>query len=253
MDSSLSRRGVLAVGAAGAAAMIAGDLLAKAEPQPGGKTGLRALFAQAYKDGEYVLPNLPYAYDALEPLYSAETLRIHHDKHHAGYVRNLNKTLAQLKEARSSGDFSRVQALSRDLAFNGSGHVLHTLFWHSMKPGGGDMPPALRAAMEESFGSVEGAQKQFAEASKAVEASGWGVLAYEPIAQRLVILQCEKHQDLTIWGVTPILVCDVWEHAYYLQYQNNRGQWVDNFMKLANWEFAAHALSAAGYVPTQGG
>jgi Fe-Mn family superoxide dismutase len=107
------------------------------------------------------------------------------------------------------------------------------------------VPEDLAGAMKQSFGSVQAGQKQFAAATKAVEGSGWGVLAFEPVGRQLVILQAEKHQNLSIWGVVPLLVCDVWEHAYYLQFANDRGQWVENFMKLANWSFAARRLAWA--------
>lgn len=238
-----SRRDVLKTGSFGMlGAGIAGNLVL------GLGTSSGAMAADAlglgYADGVYKLPPLPYGYDALEPLYEERTLRIHHDKHHAGYVRGLNSTLEKLEKARQSGDYSSIKALSRDLAFNGSGHVLHTLFWNSMSPDQLDMPESLSQAITKSFGSVEAAKKQFAAATKAVEGSGWGVLAYEPMAEKLLIFQAEKHQNLTMWGVTPLLVCDVWEHAYYLQYANNRGEWVDNFFKMANWPFAAHRLEA---------
>jgi Fe-Mn family superoxide dismutase len=199
----------------------------------------------AYQGNAYTLPPLPYPYDALEPLYDERTLRIHHTRHHAGYVNGLNSTLTKLQAARASGDFSSIKALSRDLAFNGSGHVLHTLFWHSMSPDKPAIPDGLRQAMIQSFGSVEAATKQLAAAAKAAEASGWGVLAYEPIADRLLILQAEKHQNLAFTDAIALLVCDVWEHAYYLKYANDRGAWVDNFMRMANWPFAAQRLEAA--------
>jgi len=205
-----------------------------------------SIAAEMYENSEYTLPDLPYAYDALEPTYDEETLRIHHDKHHATYVTKFNAALSGLKDARKRNDYASVQALSNAIAFNGSGHVLHTLFWHSMKPGGsGEMPADLKTAIDKSFGSASSAKSQFAAAAKAVEGSGWAILALEPVAEELMILQCEKHQNLTIWGVAPLLVCDVWEHAYYLQYQNDRGKWVDSFMTLANWDFAAERLAEA--------
>lgn len=205
------------------------------------------VFSDAFANGQYTLPALPYGYDALEPMYDQQTLKLHHDKHHAAYVAGLNAALTKLDGARKAKDFAAVKAASIDLAFNGSGHILHTLFWHSMKPGGngGQMPFEIKQAFDESFGSSESAQAHFAAATKAVEGSGWGVLAFEPVSQKLVILQCEKHQNLTVWGVVPILVCDVWEHAYYLKYQNNRAEWVDTFMKLANWDFVTERLDAA--------
>jgi Fe-Mn family superoxide dismutase len=251
MEARFTRRSVLKMGTTAAAAAMAGKLFAQKTIEPlsnmrkGTKMEHMKFFTDAYKNGEYTLPKLPYAYDALEPLYDEQTLKIHHDKHHAGYVKNLNAAVSKLEQARANGDFSSIQSLSNSLAFNGSGHILHTMFWHSMKPGGngGDMPDEIERALNDSFGSAKNAQAQFAAATKAVEASGWGIMAWEPVAQKLLILQCEKHQNLTIWGVMPILVCDVWEHAYYLKYQNNRAEWVDNFMKLANWEFAAERLA----------
>jgi Fe-Mn family superoxide dismutase len=114
-----------------------------------------------------------------------------------------------------------------------------------MSPDKPQMPAGFAEAITKSFGSEQNARSQFAAATKAVEGSGWGVLVYEPIADKLLVLQCEKHQNLTIWNTVPLLVCDVWEHAYYLQYQNNRATWVDNFMKLANWPFAAARLEQA--------
>jgi Fe-Mn family superoxide dismutase len=207
-------------------------------PAPAGRGAL----AGTYEKGEYRLPPLPYDYSALEPLYDEKTLRIHHDRHHAAYVKGLDKTLQKLETAREANDYSSIQSLCGQLAFHGSGHVLHTLFWHSMSPGTPQVPPGLAAALTRSFGSVPKAQSQFAAATKAVEGSGWGVLVYEPVADRLLVLQYEKHQNLTICNTVPLLVCDVWEHAYYLQYQNNRSNWVDSFMKLADWPFAAARL-----------
>ncbi len=205
-------------------------------------TATREAFEGAYENGKYQLPPLPYGYTALEPLYDEETLRIHHTKHHATYVKGLNEALDKLAEARKDGDYRFIDHLSQLVAFNGSGHILHTLFWHSMSPDKPEMPASLGDALTESFGSIENAQQQFAAATKKVEGSGWGLLAYEPLADKLLILQCEKHQNLTMWNTIPLLVCDVWEHAYYLKYRNDRPAWVDNFMKLANWPFAAFRL-----------
>ena len=199
-----------------------------------------------YKDGKYVLPELPYAYNALEPLYDEQTVRLHHDKHHAAYVNGLNAALEKLEAARKTNNFADVKALSKAVAFHGSGHILHSLFWHSMRPGGaGEIPGEMEKAMKDSFGTVESCKAQFAAAAKDVEGSGWAILAYEPFADKLLILQAEKHQDLTVWGVQPLLVCDVWEHAYYLKYQNRRAEWVDTFMKMADWQFAAERLAQA--------
>jgi len=186
--------------------------------------------------GECKLLPLPYPYDGLEPYIDKMTLTIHHDKHHAGYVKNFNITLRKLSEARMSGDFSLIKHWSRELAFHGSGHVLHTLYWDNMSPKGGGKPRGeLLAAMEKSFGEFDRFKKQFVTATKAVEGSGWGIMAFEPFRGYLVILQAEKHQDLAIWGVYPLLICDVWEHAYYLKYQNRRAEYVKNFFNLIHW------------------
>ncbi len=250
-DLKLTRRSVLEFSAAYALFAFAEKLFAEAD-DINANTGKDKkmetnIFAGAYENGQYILPQLPYDYDALEPFYDEETVRIHHDKHHAKYVKGLNDAMAKIETARKNNDYSAIQAVSNSLAFNGSGHVLHTLFWHSMKPGGneGKIPPDFSSVIGENFGSSDIMMQQFAAATKAVESNGWGVLAFEPVSNKVIILQCEKHQNLTIWGVVPLLVCDVWEHAYYLKYKNERDKWVDNFMKLANWELAARRLSEA--------
>ena len=246
MKSMLTRRDALrCAGAAAALAATGGRALGQTTPEARPGAACPPGFEGAYGDGKYLLPDLPYAADALEPHYDGRTLTIHHDRHHAGYVGGLNRTLEALGSARKDGDFTRIKPLSRALAFHGSGHMLHCLFWRSMTPNGAEVPDALGRAMTESFGSIGAGREQFAAATKAVEASGWGVLAYEPVAGRLLVLQCERHQDLTVWGVVPLLVCDVWEHAYYLKYQNRRGDWVNAFMKLADWDFAARRYRAA--------
>lgn len=194
----------------------------------------------------YELPKLPYAFNALAPAIEEKIVRIHYEKHHAGYVKGLNAALKKLEEARAAKNYESIKALSRDVAFHGSGHVLHTLYWNSMKPGGsGDPTGALLSAIERSFGAYESFKAQFLAAAKEVEASGWAVLAREPMADRLLVLQCEKHQNLTVWGVQPLMVCDVWEHAYYLQYQNRRADYVDAFYTLIDWPAAARRYEAA--------
>ena len=240
MRESISRRDALRLG--GTAAVLAMTGCAQADEDPAVAAG--AGLAGAFAAGQYVLPDLPYATDALAPHLSAEILTLHHDKHHAGYVRGLNVALDKLAAAREAGDFAQIKALSRALAFHGSGHVLHSLFWHSMSPDDGQASEEFLAAVQRDFGSVQAMQTQFAKASAAVEGSGWGVLAYEPVAGKLLVLQAEKHQNLTVWGAVPLLVCDVWEHAYYLQYQNKRADWVDAFMQLADWSFASERFTA---------
>jgi len=237
MSGSMSRRGMLkSVGVGVATAALAG-------------AGGASVFAQgrAVKSSlEYALPPLPYGYDDLEPGLEERVLHVHHDKHHAGYVKGLKATLAKLEAAREAGDFAAIKALSRDLAFTGSGHVLHDLYWKSMTPGeSGEPKGELAAALARDFGSLAAFQAQFLAATKKVEGSGWGVLVYEPVGARLLVLQVEKHQNLTVWGCAPLLVCDVWEHAYYVQYQNRRGDYVDAFWQLIDWPGVAERLKAA--------
>ena len=199
----------------------------------------------------YELPKLPYGFGDLAPEIDKSVLKTHYTKHHAGYVKGLNATLAKLSDARAAGDFSRIKALSRDLAFHGSGHILHSLYWQSMAgtslgrrvltlPTG-----PLRDALQRDFGSLGAFRLQFTAAANNVEGSGWALLVYEPMGRQLLILQVEKHQNLAICGAVPLLACDVWEHAYYDQYQNRRSEYVDNFYKLIDWPAVAGRFAAA--------
>lgn len=198
---------------------------------------------------QYTLPPLPYDYDALEPHIDAQTMRLHHDRHHAGYVRGLNAALADLAAVRNDGSpeaLARIRALTDALAFNGSGHLLHTVFWKNMKPGGGGEPSGdLARLIRRDFGGFDRFRTHFATAAKKVQGSGWGILAWEPLSRRLLVLGAEKHQNLTMWGCVPLLVIDVWEHAYYLKYQNNRGAYVEAFFNVINWDNVAERLEQA--------
>lgn len=194
------------------------------------------------------LPPLPYAYDALEPYIDEQTMRLHHDIHHAGYVAGLNNAETKLAEARANGDFGLVKHWEREAAFHGSGHLLHAIFWPNMIAA--DKAKAapqgdLAKAIEKDFGSYDAFKAQFIAASIAVEGSGWGILAYRPVDDSLVVLTAEKHQNLTQWGVIPLLVLDVWEHAYYLKYQNKRAEYVKNFFHIINWDDVADRYAKA--------
>lgn len=183
------------------------------------------------------LPKLPYDYDALEPYYDEETVRLHHGKHHQGYVNGLNSAEVKLEEARKSGDFALIKHWERELAFNGSGHILHTLFWENLAPANGNLPTGqLAEQIARDFSSFETFKKQFTAAAAAVEGSGWTLLVWNPMFKKLEILQAEKHQNLTQWGVKPLLVIDVWEHAFYLRYQNRKADFIDAWWHIVNWE-----------------
>jgi len=196
----------------------------------------------------YSLPNLPYAYNALEPYMDEATVRLHHGKHHAAYVNGLNASLEKLSGARQKGDFSAIRALSLAVAFHGSGHILHSLFWESMCEKERGVEPksgALFEAIVRDFGSIESFKKQFSEAAKTVEGSGWAILAYEPAGGRLLILQAENHQKQAFQGATPILCLDVWEHAYYISYKSDRGKYVESWWNICNWRGAEERLNVA--------
>ncbi|MGA5690359.1 superoxide dismutase [Cytobacillus pseudoceanisediminis] len=187
--------------------------------------------------GKHFLPPLPYDYSALEPHISGEIMRLHHDKHHQSYVDGLNKAEVMLQNARDNNDYSLVKHWSRELAFHGAGHYLHTIFWNNMRPEGGGKPSgALLKEINKYFGSFERFKSHFTEAAKQVEGVGWAILVWSPRARRLEILQSERHMLLTQWDTIPLLVLDVWEHAYYLQYKNNRGEYVKNWWNVVNWK-----------------
>ncbi|MCH7619259.1 MAG: superoxide dismutase [Candidatus Marinimicrobia bacterium] len=184
----------------------------------------------------HTLPELPYAYDALEPHIDEQTMRLHHDIHHNGYVTGLNNAEEKLAEARDSGEFGLTKHWEREAAFHGAGHLLHTIFWTNMGPDGGGEPGGeLSDAIKGDFGDFDKFKAHFSAAANQVEGSGWGILAYRPFDGKLVILQAEKHQNLTQWGVIPLLVIDVWEHAYYLKYQNKRPDYTAAFYNVINW------------------
>ncbi|MHB7979372.1 superoxide dismutase [Clostridium sporogenes] len=185
----------------------------------------------------HTLPNLNYDYNALEPYYDEKTLKIHHDIHHKAYVDGLNKAEQKLQEARESGNFTLIKHWEKEIAFHGSGHILHTLFWENMTPNGNLNPEgSIIERIKQDFGDYEKFKKQFTEAAIAVEGSGWTILAWNSMFQELVILQAEKHQNLTQWGVVPLLILDLWEHAYYLKYQNRRAEFINAWWNIVNWD-----------------
>jgi Fe-Mn family superoxide dismutase len=188
---------------------------------------------------EHKLPELPYAYDALEPHIDAKTMELHHDKHHAAYVKGLNEAEAALAKARAANDFAAIQTLSKKAAFHGAGHALHSLFWKVMAPagkgGGGEPAGDLADRIKRDFGSFAAFKGQFSAAAAAVEGNGWALLTYRAEDDRLLVLQAENHQKLSPWDAVPVLALDVWEHAYYLKYQNKRVDYVEAWWNLVDW------------------
>jgi Fe-Mn family superoxide dismutase len=194
----------------------------------------------------HTLPELPYAYDSFESVIDSETMHLHHDIHHNGYVTGLNNAEAGLEEARKNNDFKAIKHLSKEIAFHGSGHILHSIFWNNLSPDGGGTPSGeLAEAITRDFGSFDNMAAQLTAASNLVEGSGWGILGYNRIFGKLVVMQAEKHQDLAQWGTVPILVVDVWEHAYYLKYQNKRPAFVKALFDIFNWDDVAKRFAEA--------
>jgi Fe-Mn family superoxide dismutase len=194
----------------------------------------------------YKLPDLSYDYGELEPHLIGKIVELHHDKHHAAYVTGANQTLEKLHDARQKEDFATINQLEKGLAFHVSGHKLHSILWTNMSPqGGGEPTGAAKTQIEADFGTFGHFQKQFNAATLGVQGSGWGVLSWEPLAGKLLVQQVYDHQGEHAQGALPVLVCDIWEHAFYLQYQNRKAEWVAAFWKLINWDDVNRRLEAA--------
>ena len=194
----------------------------------------------------YALPQLPYDYSALEPHVSGKILELHHGKHHAAYVKNANATLERLDEARAKEDFTRLASLEKALAFNLSGHILHSIFWRNLSPkGGGEPDGELAEAIRRDFGAFAAFRRQFSETAGSIMGSGWAALVWEPVAGGLLITQIYDHQSNLSQSGVPLMVLDAWEHAYYLQYQNRKTEFFDALWSLWNWrDVSARFLSA---------
>ncbi|HKR42308.1 MAG TPA: superoxide dismutase [Paraburkholderia sp.] len=196
-------------------------------------------------DGKYAAAPLPFAYDALEPAIDARTVELHYNFHHKPAAAAANKAEEALAKARETNDFALVKFHTKELAFQLSSHILYTIYWTSISGKGGEPKGDLAKAIDTNFGSYEKFRTQLMAATIATEASGWGVVGYLPATGKLMILQCENHQRLTAWGIQPILVLDVFEHAYYLKYQNRRNEYVNQLFSIINWDNAAMRLQAA--------
>lgn len=193
---------------------------------------------------KYELSPLPYAYNALSPVISEEIMTLHHDKHHAAYVAGANAALEKLEKNRA-GELPEldIKATLRDLSFHVSGHLLHELFWKCMAPASGaDIPDVVVQQLNNSFGSVDAFKKQFGATAKSVEGSGWAVL-YRTPQNELLLSSIEKHNLNHLPGYTPVLALDVWEHAYYLDYKNDRGAYVEKWWEIVNWQHLATLLT----------
>ncbi|MET1004377.1 MAG: superoxide dismutase [Propionibacteriaceae bacterium] len=195
---------------------------------------------------EYVLPDLPYDYSALAPHISAQIMELHHDKHHATYVKGVNTALEQLAEARESGSYGSVGGLEKALAFNLGGHINHSVFWNNLSPDGGDKPDGvLGDAIDEFFGSFDKFAAHFEANALAIQGSGWSMLVYDPIGARLNIVQLYDQQANVPLGQIPIVVLDMWEHAFYLDYKNVKPDYVKAWWNVVNWTDATQRFNVA--------
>ncbi|MGF2945884.1 superoxide dismutase [Mycobacterium sp. Lab-001] len=195
---------------------------------------------------EYTLPDLDWDYAALEPHISGQINELHHTKHHATYVKGANAAVEKLEEARAKEDFAAILLQEKNLAFNLGGHVNHTLWWKNLSPDGGDKPTGeLAAAIDAAFRSFDTFRAQFNAAATTVQGSGWAALGWDTLGNRLLIFQVYDHQSNFPLGVVPLLVLDMWEHAFYLQYKNVKGDFAKAFWNIVNWEDVQSRYAAA--------
>ncbi|MCX6221185.1 MAG: superoxide dismutase [Bacteroidia bacterium] len=196
-------------------------------------------------EGNFVLQSLPYSENFLEPFVDAETMHLHYTYHHGGAVKGANKDLQMIKKALDENNLETVDFWTKKLAYHFSSHVLHTIFWTNLSNKQTSPKGKLLSYFEKNFGSFDKLKLYLTSTSKNVDGNGWGIMGYQPYSDSLVVMQCENHEKLTQWGVIPLLVIDVWEHAYYLKYKNKRNDFVDAIFPLLNWDNVALRLDNA--------
>jgi superoxide dismutase, Fe-Mn family len=208
-------------------------------------TNLNGLDKLVDAQGNFALQILPYKENFLEPFMDEETVHLHYTFHHGGAVKAANKDMLMIRKALDDNNLETVDYWTKKLAIHFSSHILHTIFWTNLTNKKTEPKGMLLKDIEANFGSYEKLKGYIAATSKNVDGNGWGILGYQPYSQKLTILQCENHEKLTQWGVIPILVIDVWEHAYYLKYKNKRPDFVDALFNLINWDNVADRLEIA--------
>ncbi len=195
---------------------------------------------------DYALPDLPYDYAALEPHISGRIMELHHDKHHAAYVTGANQAIEQLAEARDKNTFGTINMLEKNLAFHLGGHVNHTTFWQNLSPDGGDKPVGeLAAAIDDQFGSFDAFRAHFTATAMGIQGSGWAILAWDSVGSKLAIFQLYDQQGNIPMGLTPIVLLDMWEHAFYLDYVNVKGDYIKAWWNIVNWADAGARFDRA--------
>ena len=196
-------------------------------------------------NGNYIQQALPYSETFLEPYMDAETMHLHHTFHHGGAVKAANKDQQMIKKALDENNMETVDFWTKKLSYHFSSHVLHSIFWTNLTNKKTEPNGDLLKRIEKNFGTYDRLKSLIAETSKNVDGNGWGIVAYQPYSNSLTVLQCENHEKLTQWGAIPLLVIDVWEHAYYLKYKNKRTDFVDALFNIINWDNAAMRLDTA--------
>ena len=195
--------------------------------------------------GEFVQNPLPYSESYLEPHMDQETLHLHYTFHHSAAVKGANKDMSMIQQSVSQNNLETVDFWTKKLSYHLSSHILHSIFWTNLSNKTSSPQGDLLKRIEKEFGSYDKLKLYLAKTAKDVDGSGWGILGYQPYVDKLTVLQCENHEKLTLWGVVPLLVIDVWEHAYYLKYRNKRADFVDNLFHLLNWDNASERLNIA--------
>ena len=195
--------------------------------------------------GKFIHQSLPYQFNFLEPYMDEETLNLHYKFHHGGAVKGANKDLEEIKKAVDGGTFDTVDYWTKKLSYHFSSHILHTIFWTNLTTKKTEPNGKLLRLIERDFGNYDKLKQFIAATAKNIDGNGWGILAYQPYSGKLTILQCENHEKLTQWGAIPLLVIDVWEHAYYLKYKNKRPDFVDALFNIINWDNVAQRLDIA--------
>ncbi len=195
---------------------------------------------------DYTLPDLPYDYGALDPHISGKIMELHHSKHHQNYVNGLNTTIEKLDEAHANNSFDTINQLEKNLAFNLGGHVNHSIFWKNLSPEGGDQPDGdLGAAIDDQYGSFDTFRAQFEATALGIQGSGWAIAAWDTLGQKLVMGQLYDHQSNLSPTLIPVVLLDMWEHAFYLDYLNVKGDYVKAFWSIVNWADAQERFAAA--------
>ncbi len=196
-------------------------------------------------NGQFILQPLPYSNNYLEPYMDEETTHLHYTFHHGGAVKAANTDMEMIRKAMDSKNYESVDYWTKKLSFHFSSHVLHSIFWTNLNNKKTNPTGQLLKDIEKDFGSYERLKTFISHTAKNVDGAGWGILGYQPYSRKLTILQCENHEKLTQWGVVPLLVIDVWEHAYYLKYKNKRADFVDALFNIINWDNVAERLETA--------